>query len=99
MTITFLRDTSKIYYAVCQAAIIGVAIAVNRTDDMYGITASAWLIGVAVFFYIIGLFTSLTAKGVENVRQKKEQLANPHHGKRHRLKIPKNTTLTLEVEP
>lgn len=98
MTVTFLRDTSKISYAVCQAAIIGIAIAVNRTDEMYGISASAWLVGVAVFFYTLGLVTSLTAKGIENVRQKKEQLSSTRH-KRHRIKIPKNTTLTIEVEP
>lgn len=99
MIVTFLRDTSKISYAVCQAAIIGIAIAVNRTDEMYGISAPEWLVGVAVFFYTLGLLTSLTAKGAENVRKKKEQLSSTHRGKRHRIKIPKNTTLTIEVEP
>lgn len=97
MIVTFLRDTSKISYAVCQAAIIGIAIAVNRADEMYGISAPEWLTGVAVFFYTLGLVASLMAKNIEKTREAIQ--LRKHRGKRHRIKIPKNTTLTIEVEP
>lgn len=97
MIVTFLRDTSKICYAVCQAAVIGVAIAVNYTDNIYGFEAPKWLSAVGIVFYTAGIIGNLIAKNIEKTREAIQM--SKHRGKRHRLKIPKNTTITIEVEP
>lgn len=96
LSISQLKNLRKMCYELCKFVAGGGVLApvLGFSATSYGFIESTTSILFAILFYFIGYHLD----GKVDALEQQEQLIATTHKRKHKIRIPRNTTVSVEVE-